>query len=518
MTDLNKPEPAVCSLGAGCAPKAVTPKATEAKRSGGETEEGASLLQTLQRGLLEDGPPTCIENIDGQLVYANKRYQKIADALLCQLPPINLEQCDDASSAINGQEHKLIIDGRTEYYRIHRRSLCGTDGVIRATVKIYEPITRLKATAAALGQASTRLDDITRLVSDWVWETDPSLVLTFVSPRVHAALGYYPREVIGRSLSDLPLDCPQELLALAAGGQHPPFRDIEIKMVHRDGGPLLFRLSGLPVYCPDTGSFMGYRGTAEDMTALRQREEALIMAKESAELANRSKTEVLTNMSHELRTPLTAVIGFSEVMERELFGPLGSLRYQDYATDIKESAQHLLALINDILDVAKIEAGAHELCEEEIDLGETVRAVERLVSERANRAGLTLAVATAEKLPQIKADGRKLKQALLNLMSNAIKFTPEGGRVGLHVRQDTDGSFIIEVSDTGIGIAPEDIPRVFAPFEQVDSRISRQFEGTGLGLPLSDGFVRLHGGRLTLESTVGEGTRAIIRLPAERVV
>jgi signal transduction histidine kinase len=205
-------------------------------------------------------------------------------------------------------------------------------------------------------------------------------------------------------------------------------------------------------------------------------------------------------------------------MESELLGPLGSVQYKSYAADIHESAQHLLTLINDILDVAKIEAGAHELRDEEVDPVDIVGAVERLVAERAARAELTLSVSLPDRLPHLRADERKLKQVLLNLMSNAIKFTPAHGRVALAARQDPDGSFVFEVSDTGIGIAAEDIPRAFAPFEQVDSRLSRQFEGTGLGLPLSDGFVKLHGGRLDLDSRPGIGTKAIVRLPAERVI
>jgi PAS domain S-box-containing protein len=482
------------------------------------------LLLTLQRELLEEGPPTCIVDAEGNVIYANKGYEKIAAALAAAdaLPGQSilglLPGGGEATPIAVSQEHKLTIEGRTEYFRAKRRPIRAADGSLRATALVYESTTKLKATATALVQATTRLDDTTRLVSDWVWETDRTLQLTFVSPRVHDALGYHPREIIGRSLSDLPQRPAPRLQALIAGERHQPFRDIEIEVKHRSGDVLLFRLNGLPVYCPDSGSFLGYRGTAENVTALRQREEALIGAKESAELANRAKTEFLANMSHELRTPLNAVIGFSEIMESELLGPLGSSQYKSYAADIHESAQHLLTLINDILDVAKIEAGAHELRDEEVDPYDIVSAVERLVSERAARAVLKLSTDLPSGLPKLRADERKLKQVLLNLLSNAIKFTPEHGRVALAARLNNDGSFIFEVSDTGIGIAAEDIPRAFAPFEQVDSRLSRQFEGTGLGLPLSDGFVRLHGGTLELVSTPGKGTRAVVKLPPERVI
>jgi len=488
------------------------------------TSELEDLLLTLQRELLEDGPPTCIVDPGGEVIYANKSYEKIAgalaaaDALPGQAILGLLPDGGEATPIAVSQEHKLTIEGRTEYFRAKRRPIRGADGSLRATALVYESTTKLKATATALVQATTRLDDTTRLVSDWVWETDRSLSLTFVSPRVHDALGYHPREIIGRPLNDLPEKPAPRLQALISSERHQPFRDLEIEVKHRSGELLLFRLNGLPVYCPDSGSFLGYRGTAENVTALRQREEALIGAKESAELANRAKTEFLANMSHELRTPLNAVIGFSEIMESELLGPLGSSQYKSYAADIHESAQHLLTLINDILDVAKIEAGAHDLRDEEVDPCDIVNAVERLVVERAARASLKLSTKLPQGLPRLRADERKLKQVLLNLLSNAIKFTPENGQVALAARLDGSGGFIFEVSDTGIGIAAEDIPRAFAPFEQVDSRLSRQFEGTGLGLPLSDGFVRLHGGTLELESTPGKGTRAIVRLPAERVI
>ena len=490
----------------------------------GQADPLGELLLSLQQELLEEGPPTCLISPEGSVLYGNKAYHKIAGALADAgaLPSQStlglLPQSSDYLPIAVSQEHKLTIDGRTEYYRARRRSLRGADGSIRATALVYESTTKLKATATALVQATTRLDDTTRLVSDWVWETDRNLVLTFVSPRVHDALGFHPREIIGRSLTDLPEKDSAKLTSMATSERHAPFRDIEISITHRNGESLLFRLNGLPVYCPDNGSFLGYRGTAENITALRQREEALIGAKESAELANRAKTEFLANMSHELRTPLNAVIGFSEIMESELLGPLGSSQYKSYAADIHESAQHLLTLINDILDVAKIEAGAHELREEEVDPVDVVGAVERLVAERAKRAGLELTVDLPDGLPHLKADERKLKQVLLNLLSNAIKFTQDGGNIALAARRADDGGFLFEVSDSGIGIAAEDIPRAFAPFEQVDSRLSRQFEGTGLGLPLSDGFVKLHGGCLSLESAPGLGTKAIVHLPPARVM
>jgi signal transduction histidine kinase len=223
-------------------------------------------------------------------------------------------------------------------------------------------------------------------------------------------------------------------------------------------------------------------------------------------------------MSHELRTPLNAIIGFSEIIRDEAFGPVGSTKYSDYANDINDSGQHLLGLINDILDLAKIESGADELYEEQIDIEEFVRSVMTLVGRRAEEGEIRLTWDLPEDLPALRADNRKLKQILVNLLSNAIKFTPAGGQVTLKALVDKDGSYEFRVSDTGIGIAADDIPKALSKFGQVDAALNRQYEGTGLGLPLTKALVEIHGGNLDLESEVGVGTTATARFPAERVV
>ena len=222
--------------------------------------------------------------------------------------------------------------------------------------------------------------------------------------------------------------------------------------------------------------------------------------------ANRAKSEFLANMSHELRTPLNAIIGFSEIMTQELFGPLGSAPYKGYVNDILTSGQHLLALINDVLDMSKIEAGKMTLYRELLDVGPLAEETLRLVRNRADAAGLMLFADVAENLPAVEADARAVKQILLNLLSNAVKFTPAGGRVSIRVREEKDG-VRLTVQDTGIGIDPADLPRLAAPFEQVESQQSKTIQGTGLGLALSKAFVEMHGSNLTIESTPGRGTQ-----------
>ena len=267
------------------------------------------------------------------------------------------------------------------------------------------------------------------------------------------------------------------------------------------------------------------RGDGEVMTRViryaieRKRVHMQILEeKERAELANRSKSEFLANMSHELRTPLNAIIGFSEILENELMGPLGTACYKEYAVNIKESGTHLLDIINDILDLSKIEAGKDLLIEDIIDLSQTIRSCTRLMGMRAENAQIKLVEQISPSLPAMRADERKMKQILINLLSNAVKFTPEGGQVTTIARCMEGGGIEIVVADTGIGIAAEDIPKALLPFKQIDSSLSRKYNGTGLGLPLADSFTRMHGGTLTLESEVGAGTRVVLHFPASRVI
>ena len=244
---------------------------------------------------------------------------------------------------------------------------------------------------------------------------------------------------------------------------------------------------------------------------------ALSAARDAAEAGSRSKSQFLAAMSHELRTPLNAVIGFAEMLGKEPFGPLGHARYREYVEHIGASGTHLLNLINDVLEFSRSEAGALQLQEGEVSIGGEIAAALETMMPKAVEAGVILHHDAAHRLPPVRADARRIRQILLNLLSNAIKFTPAAGTVRIGAALD-GGALRIRVSDTGIGIAPADLPKVFESFSQIDSRLARRYEGSGLGLPLTRQLVERHGGTLAIESKPGAGTTVTVTLPASRVM
>ncbi|MFO1189460.1 MAG: HAMP domain-containing sensor histidine kinase [Alphaproteobacteria bacterium] len=250
----------------------------------------------------------------------------------------------------------------------------------------------------------------------------------------------------------------------------------------------------------------------------RKRIEAeLQIAKHEAELANRAKSEFLANMSHELRTPLNAVIGFSDAILGQTCGPVGNDKYLEFVTDIHHAGKQLLVIINDILDLSRIEAGKAELRESEQSLSRMVESCLARVKARAAERGLTLDLDLASGPPAIYADGQKIKQILVNLLSNSIKFTPAGGTVTIRCRHDPSGC-LLQVIDTGVGMAKADVPLALSMFRQIEGSPSRRFNGIGLGLPLCKALAEMHGGSLEIKSEVGKGTTVTLRLPVERII
>ncbi|MDX1483905.1 MAG: ATP-binding protein [Alphaproteobacteria bacterium] len=261
----------------------------------------------------------------------------------------------------------------------------------------------------------------------------------------------------------------------------------------------------------------GFNAMLDD---IQSRDAALRMAKQQAELANRAKSEFLANMSHELRTPLNAILGFSDVMGKELLGPMGNPRYRGYIKNINESGRHLSDIINDILDLSRIEVGQLRIVEDSLDIPRVIDKSIRLLRPRMDALGHDIATEIEGDMPRVFADERLVKQCLTNLLINAMKFTPSGGRIAVRAwcegGSDGPGDVKIEVSDTGIGIDRDKIDKVLLPFYQVDGTLERTYEGLGLGLPLVKSFIERHDGSIDLESTPGRGTTVTLTLPAWR--
>jgi signal transduction histidine kinase len=280
------------------------------------------------------------------------------------------------------------------------------------------------------------------------------------------------------------------------------------------GVGLLVTMTGLALAIAVVISAHRLEKTAD---ALTERSRELEIARLDADGANRAKSEFLANMSHELRTPLNAVIGFSEIMREARFGPIDN-RYREYSGHIHDSGNHLLAMVNQILDLAKVEAGQLTLCEETVLLQDLAARCLTVIRERSVRAGSSLVNRIPADFPAIRGDELRLRQVLLNLLSNAVKFTGRGGAITLDAQIHADDTFEITVADTGIGMNAQQLAFVFLPFQQVDTPNSRRQEGTGLGLPLARALVEQHGGTLMLESSPGIGTLARVRLPANRLL
>ncbi|WP_170294643.1 chemotaxis protein CheB [Roseospira navarrensis] len=287
--------------------------------------------------------------------------------------------------------------------------------------------------------------------------------------------------------------------------------------LHLARGEHRFMAYHMVPHCDEMGRVLGVFMMLSDIDEIKRAETSLRSAKEIAEEANRAKSDFLANMSHELRTPLNAILGFSEILSHELFGEILNKDYREYSRIIHESGQHLLSLINDILDLSKIESGRIELHEEALNIYDIVETVLRLVGERARNAQVDIRVDLPGDMPRLNADATAVKRVLINLLTNSIKFTEPGGSVTVTAAL-TKRWLTLGVADTGVGIAQGDIQRVFAPFEQVDGSLVRRSDGVGLGLPITRSLMRLHGGDISLSSKEGQGTTVTVRFPRDRVI
>jgi signal transduction histidine kinase len=481
--------------------------------------------------LFEGLGPCLLATPSGEVVHVNMAlrslFQTHGEPVPVTLPAQLVRQLMQPEG--QARSSALFRRGNAErQFRVQHRRLGAPGDADSLILSNYEEITTEVQALQTMRRTKERSEDLLGIVSDWVWEVDPDWTIRFVATRDDATLGQPAETLVGSNLLALGTfernpDQP---------GRRPPqqrqrasFHDVLYRLRRPGERDRLFIAAGVPLFDDGDGGFRGFRGAAQDVTyrlaaeadarayreqlegtlgALAEKNQELETAVAEAHKASAAKTEFLAMMSHELRTPLNAVIGFSELMAAETFGPLGSDRYSEYMRDILNSARMLLGLINEILDFVKLDGGHMQMLMAPVDLPAVIRACARLVGEQASRKNLTLSMAVEPGLV-VEADEKRLRQVMLNLLANAIKFTPDGGRIAVTARPRGD-RVEITVADTGIGIAPQHLATVFQPFKQVDSALSRKYEGTGLGLPLAKLIVEQHGGQMTIESAPGQGT------------
>jgi PAS domain S-box-containing protein len=375
---------------------------------------------------------------------------------------------------------------------------------------------QLNATAALLGRSEARLNAFLRNAPAVMTIVDRARRFELVNAETERFYGLRAAELVGRRGIDLRSTTGQRALEDLKQSVLDTGQPQSLQIRHETSRGEVWKLSfAFPIY-DEEGRIDAIGGIGLDISELKKSEAEVIRQRERAEAASQTKSRMLANASHELRTPLNAIVGFGQVIEGEMFGPIGTSTYREYASDIVRSGQHLVGVIDAVLNLSRAESGQADLRETRCDAGQLVASAITLVEDAAARAGLRIAVHRIE-APEIMVDRGKLTQALVNLLSNAIKFTQHGGRIDVSYRADPGYGAEIIVSDSGIGISEAELDQVVLPFTRGGSAMVRKQEGSGLGLAITKALIEEHGGQLELESKLGSGTKATIRLPVERI-
>jgi len=536
-----------------------------------ERKRAEKIVRQLYSAIEVVAEPIALYDADDRIVFCNQTYRALNTAVSETLEPGT--SFEEHLRAIVFQGLMPEVKGREEEYVAQRmerhRNPRGPFAIVRqegiqlsvhehklpdgGTIVICADITERKRAEDALQKSEALFRSFIDNLPSEIFVRDTTGHFTLVNRAWERVQGVSSQDVIGKTAYDIyPTDqadiyAAQDQAVLETG----QVLDRELKFREGNGSHFVHTIK-FPIPGAN-GEVTAIGGIAADITERKRAEEALqasehalqervadleeahrklemqgeslarladdlLVARDEARGADRAKSEFLAAMSHELRTPLNAVIGFSEILKDEIFGPIGSLKYRGYANDINESALYLLGLINDLLDLSKIESGTEELCEDTIEIPEIIRSSLKLVEQRAEYGRIKLKLELSDQLPALRADERKLKQILVNLLSNAVKFTDAGGEVTLRAWCRMDSGYVLQITDTGIGITPENIPKALLRFRQIDADLNRQYEGTGLGLPLTKALVEQHGGTLDLHSEVSVGTTVTVRFPSERIV
>ena len=407
----------------------------------------------------------------------------------------------------------LLADGLNQIIDIHGEVEVDANGNPRALLGVCQNVTRKLREEEANEIAQEQYRAMTREASDIIIFYTVKGEILFASEALERLLGRSVQEIERGGFLNIvhPHDLHEarQLSIVPEMGQD---LTATYRVMHKDGHYLWLEVVTRAIYDDTTGKVRNIVSVSRDISTRKAHELEIEAAQERAEAANKAKSTFLANMSHELRTPLNAIIGFSELMREEMFGPLGHERYGEYTKLIHDSGNHLLDLITDMLDMAKIEAGKMVLAPERMELTETLEECLRIMQDQAESAGVTLS-RQVKGHPALQADRRAVKQVLLNLLSNAVKFTPMGGEVAVTAWKSR-GRAYVSVRDTGIGISAEDLARLGNPFEQAKASAMHAKMGTGLGLALVKALVEKHGGKFLMESELGKGTTVTVDFPA----
>jgi PAS domain S-box-containing protein len=469
--------------------------------------DGNYIFPPISEGLrrLLDLPPELVGQ-DAVVLYARMKASAEDHAR-------NAAQLEEAALMLKSVEQDYHIrDGRdrmrwVRHSMLPRREADGTvifSGVMRDVTREKDAEDQVEMLRSVVVESS---DSIVIFESDSLTD-DGSIV--YVNPKFSELLGWSAEELIGKRgfIAGRPVTARRTLVEARRRNDGEP---VEFETSSRDGRVFWVEARVVTIQTFDNGRSR-WAVISRDISERRRAQEELLRAKQEAEAGNRAKSDFIANMSHELRTPLNAVIGFTELIEQGVARSGWKPAYAEYLTDVRESGQHLLDLINTVLDLSKIESGLLELNRTPVNLGELVRLSLALLSGMAREGGITLSADVPAECPEIEGDYLKLKQVLINIISNAIKFTPSGGRANVALRS-TATDTLITVTDTGCGIPKDHLARVGHPFVQVENSISRKFEGSGLGLSIARKLCGLHGGQLKIDSTEGKGTTVQILLP-----
>ncbi len=473
----------------------------------------------------------------GQIIFVNDTWERVTGFGKKQAKGMNLfnllhTQDQDKQK----KDFDLLIRGQKSAYRSFAR-MRTSEGDFRAielsismirrdannelhVVGTITDVEERRQAERALSEAEKKYRTIVENAASGIYQLTPEGLYLSVNPAMVRILGYDSAEELLSSVKNahreiyaMPREHQAYLSELEGKGH---VTGHETRITNKQGNPVWVS-ENTRVVRDDAGNILYYEGSLEDITARKESDFLLREAKVRSDMANRAKSEFLANVGHELRTPLNAIIGFSEIIKNETFGAVGQAAYKEYATDIHESGTKLLGVINEILDISKIESGERELYESPVDIQEIVDSCLSLLENKIEAQSLTVSNVMAD-LPLVIAEELAMKQVIMNLLSNAIKFTPSEGHVGIGAEIDVDGALRISITDTGVGFDPDEIDKALSPFGQLHGgELNRENSGVGLGLTLVKALVELHGGRLELFSQKGLGTTATVILPAERV-